>query len=370
MAKKKQQGAGLLILAGLLGLAMFAKPRTAGADEPLGTVDQGVGFGPFGGGAGAVGGRGAATGPPVIDPIPPATTFIMPASGLRPGEGAIITTVSPTAGIYGPFGGGIGAVGGRGAATGPPVIYPIPPATTFIMPGPGFRPGEGQYQGGGANGSLTRAHYEAVLASGDLSPNIRSYEQFLDSYSNSAALFFQEHPNITIDTSIPDPGETPGETPGDVNGDADGEADGEDITTDTEFVMPGGGRPGEGLYTAPAQVFGGGPGTRSGQGLYSATISADDQPAFMAEDETFYQSDDDDQDEIMAEDETFFEDPPDVQAEEEDIGGYVGGSIEVSAPQTDVFAGAYSAAGEDVRGDPSWYEPEPVYDYAGIEGDE
>jgi len=368
MAKKKQQG-GLLIMAGLLGLAMIAKPRTAGADEPPGALDQGAGFGPFGGGAGAVGGRGAATGPPVIDPIPPATTFIMPGSGLRPGEGATTTTVAPTAGIYGPFGGGIGAVGGRGAATGPPVIYPIPPATTFIMPGPGLRPGEGQYQGGGANGPLTRAHYEAVLASGDLSPNIRSYEQFLDSYFNSTALFFQEHPNITVDTSSPDPGETGGDANGDANGEADGEADEEDITTDPGFVFAAGGRPGQGLYT-PAQVFGGGPGTRSGQGLYSAVALADDQPAFMAEDETFDESDDDEQGEIMAEDETFYEDAPDVQADEEDIGGFGGGAIDISVPQDDVFSGAYSAAGEDVAGDPSWYEPEQVYDYAGIEGDE
>jgi len=346
MAKKKQQGGGLLILAGLLGLAMIAKPRTTGPDEPGGAIDQGGGFGPFGGGAGAVGGRGAATGPPVIDAIPPATTFIMPGPGLRPGEGAITATVPPTAGIYGP-----GDFFGRGAATGPPVIYPIPPATTFIMPGPGVRPGEGQYQGGGANGPLTRAHYEAVLASGDLSPNIRSYEQFLDSYFNSAALFFQEHPGIAVDTSTPDPGETGGETGGDANGDpngeADGEAAGEDITTDTGFVFSAGGRPGQGLYTAATQVFGGGPG-RSGQGLYSATTLADDQPEFMAEDETVYESDDDDQDEIMAEDETFYEDPPDVQSEEEDIGGYVGGSIDISGPQDDV----------------SWY------DYAGLEGEE
>jgi hypothetical protein len=90
----------------------------------------------------------------------------------------------------------------------------------------------------------------------------------------------------------------------------------------------------------------------------------------MAEDETVYESDDDDQDEFMAEDETFSEDPPDVQAEEEDIGGFGGGAIDISVPQVDVFSGAYSAAGEDVRGDSSWYEPEPVYDYAGIEGDE
>jgi len=373
MARKKQQG-GLLILAGLLGLAMFARPRTPGADEPPGALAPGAGFGPFGGGAGAVGGRGAATGPPVIDPIPPATTFIMPASGLRPGEGAIITTVSPTAGIYGPFGGGAGAVGGRGAATGPPVIYPIPPATTFIMPGPGVRPGEGQYQGG-ATGSLTRAHYEAVLASGDLSPNIRSYEQFLSAYSNSVGLFFQEHPNITIDTSMPDPEETGGETLGEADGEADGaadgEADGEDITTETGFVFAAGGRSGEGLYTA-AQVFGGGPGTRPGQGLYTAVTSDYDQPAFMAADETFYESPGVDQPAFMAADETFYEDPPDVQAEEEDIGGFGGGAIEVSAPQADVFSGAYSAAGEDVAGDPSWYEyePEPVYDYAGLEGEE
>jgi hypothetical protein len=44
---------------------------------------------------------------------------------------------------YGPFGGGIGAVGGRGAATGPPVIDPVRQAATFTMPGSGIRPGEG-----------------------------------------------------------------------------------------------------------------------------------------------------------------------------------------------------------------------------------
>jgi hypothetical protein len=49
---------------------------------------------------------------------------------------------------------------------------------------------------GGAGGALTQAHYDLVLTSGDLSPNIRSYEQFLDAYNNSLALFNQEHPHL------------------------------------------------------------------------------------------------------------------------------------------------------------------------------
>lgn len=369
MAKKRQQG-GLLIMAGLLGLAMIAKPKAAGTDEPPGALDQGGGFGPFGGGTGAIGGRGAPSGqPPVIDPFPTSrSTFTMPGPGIRLGEGGPV----PDAVVdYGP-----GDYFGRGAPSGqPPVIYPFsaPSTVPFVMPGRGIRPGEGEFRyGGDVSGDLTRAHYEAVLASGDLSPNIRSYEQFLLAYANSVALFFQEHPRIEVDTDSADPGEGAG-TNGGTNGKADGvadvEADSEVTLTDTGFVFAGGGR-------QPAVQFAG-------------IASDDDQPAFMAEDETFYGSgrggpgrqpavqfagiaSDDDQPAFMAEDETFYEDPPDVQAEEEDIGGFSGGAIDISVPQADVFAGAYSAPGEDVSGDPSWYEyePEPVYDYAGIEGDE
>ena len=44
-------------------------------------------------------------------------------------------------------------------------------------------------------GKLEREHYEVALETGELSPNIRSYEQFLDSFQTTA-IYYKEYPML------------------------------------------------------------------------------------------------------------------------------------------------------------------------------
>jgi len=81
------------------------------------------------------------------------------------------------------------AIGGwRYVLAGIPVIYVD--ADLSLRPEPPVEPERP------TDGTLTRAHYDLAVGSGDLSPNIRSYEQFIDSYYNSVFIFNAEFPDL------------------------------------------------------------------------------------------------------------------------------------------------------------------------------